>query len=76
MLITLLVIVIMEIGVNMIRVAYYEIDVLRDTNQGEKCRIAVFRTGRLVKTIEAKDRNEAKQRLIEMIEQMLSEIYD
>jgi len=60
----------------MVRVALYEIDVLRDTNQGEKCRIAVFRTGRLVKTIEAKDRNEAKQRLIEIIEQMLSEVYD
>jgi len=60
----------------LIRVAYYEIDILRDTNQGEKCRIAIFRTGRLVKSVEAKDRNEAKQRLIEIIEQMLSEVYD
>jgi len=60
----------------LIRVAYYEIDILRDTNQDEKCRIAIFRTGRLVKSVEAKDRNEAKQRLIEIIEQMLSEVYD
>jgi len=60
----------------MVRVSFYEINIFRDENEGEKCRILVIKGGKLVKAVKAEDRNQAKQILEEILERMLSEIYD
>jgi len=62
--------------ISLIRVAYYEINVIRYEDEKEKCRIAVFKSGRLIKSIEADNKEQSKYALEALIQQILSEIYD